>query len=624
MTSPDGHQIQTVRPMGGPMGSALALGTSAQRCESLIDALLSNMDQGEGWTWSDAEGRWWLWGRNATLFRYSTDGESGVCLVDTIVVEEVQDHGQAVCLLNELNVHSAGWFWWLDRERNQIMASMRYAVVPKDWWWSLLLLELVPLYVTSIDSMGPLLSTSCAGRLAVSAHPNRGERPSRDGWIIGCRLGSREPTASLGIALLPHEFGQLDTAIHLLSSDLQVADEPLKLEFFDPLDLVLHDDEQRPTVVLRQGWHPEIGWGAQTATVPGIFAPESDDLGPLFVLASTLNEEFGKYDDSLAVVAGSWIVTEGLGLVHQSYIPGVQVEKVLGEARGTAGNVLALMAQPSDRLNDAHGLRGLAAQNDFDVRSIESGEILEALSSVWFIGPVGMSYLADQQSNDLEPEEELWMVPKHVPVCSFGIFNPYGPTVSSLEIGYELDDAHDLVMSLYFVLRHPSVPTIEYLGDARSEEDMAQLIMSSLSKVEGGILGSGPEWMNVFAERYGEVVNQGLRWWASASGNDLDAVAEGTELLDCALNPWARMGPNRPPADPPPESASDPLGYWIDALTDRIVILGEQLYIRSAWEGAIATLADPEDPDKAQRATNFFLDRIDQRLAASRPDIDSA
>jgi hypothetical protein len=454
----------------------------------------------------------------------------------------------------------------------------------------------------------------------VSAHPNRGKRSSADGWIVGCRLGSREPTASLGIPVLGHELAQIDTAFEILCTDANAQEDSLKVDFFEPFDLVVHDEDERPTVVLRQGWHPDIGWGAQMATIPGIFAPDPDDLGPLFGLAWSLNEHVAKGNDP-PVVAGSWIVTQDLGLVHHAYIPGIQIEKALGEARGTAGNVLALIVQPVERISDAAELRGLAAGDRFDVKSVGPTEVLAGLSSLWLDnGPLDMSYLADHDSEDIDPEEELWMTPKHVPVCSFGIFNPYGPTVSSLEIGYEVDPAGDLVMSLYFVLRHPSGPRIEYLGDAPTAEDMAELIMSSLSKVEDGVLGVGPEWMNVFAERYREAVDQGLRSWASASGNaDRDWGKEGTELLDCALNPWSRMWSEWARADPPPEAASDPIGYWIDALNDWTVVLGEQLYIRSAWQRAIATLEDPDSPGWAQSATDFFLERIDQRLAGSFP-----
>jgi hypothetical protein len=56
--TPEGRYIETMRPRHGPMGTALALATATERCESLIDALLNDMDQGEGWTWIDSDGRW--------------------------------------------------------------------------------------------------------------------------------------------------------------------------------------------------------------------------------------------------------------------------------------------------------------------------------------------------------------------------------------------------------------------------------------------------------------------------------------------------------------------------------------------------------------------------------------
>ena len=110
-----------------------------------------------------------------------------------------------------------------------------------------------------------------------------------------------------------------------------------------------------------------------------------------------------------------------------------------------------------------------------------------------------------------EDEAELWLLPRHFPICSFGIFNPVGPTVSSLELSYVVPKEGDATWYLYLVLRHPFSPQITYLGAAPTREDIDRLIIEALSETDPatGVFGSSPDWLDIFSHK--EAVVEGAR-----------------------------------------------------------------------------------------------------------------
>lgn len=323
---------------------------------------------------------------------------------------------------------------------------------------------------------------------------------------------------------------------------------------------------------------------------------------------------------------GGWTYAGELGLAHLTFVPAFVLDSIIAGAGPTIGDVAALMLDVHLRLSDLDVADAAPLPDDVEHRPTADG-LLDELGQVgWKSGPIGWSYvdpngrppsLSEEASQamwtDLVPAA-LWTVPRHLPLCSFGIFNPMGPTVGSLEVALVPSASGALTFALYCLMRHPHLPEAHCLGHAETGGELAALITDMLADPEGRVLGSGPEWLDVFAEA--DAVLAGVRRFASAR-EEVDWRAIADDLVQHALNPWARVSAHDAPRRPSPWPAdADSIDCWIEAITDDGVIAGHQLFLRSAWEGARAYRQSDWDPTAAQQAADAARATVEERLDA--------
>jgi hypothetical protein len=314
---------------------------------------------------------------------------------------------------------------------------------------------------------------------------------------------------------------------------------------------------------------------------------------------------------------GGWVVIPPHGLTHLSFIPATVIAKVIDVAGPTAGHVAALMMDLQTRMKDLDNL--VATSHPSLEGPLTMFNLTEEMADTELsmahlkVGAVGWPYFEPRVQQrfqegwrggavqDGEDEAELWLLPRHMPICSFGIFNPVGPTVSSLELSYVVPKEGDATWYLYSVLRHPFSPQITYLGAAPTREDIDRLIIKALSETDPatGVFGSGPDWLDIFSNK--EAVVEGARQFALRTP-DTDWRLRATALLVRGSTPWARVteGIKGDEFDWPQEVGA--VEGWLNAVTHPDVIAGHQLFLRSAWEGAKAFLRSPESPQAAQTA----------------------
>lgn len=239
------------------------------------------------------------------------------------------------------------------------------------------------------------------------------------------------------------------------------------------------------------------------------------------------------------------------------------------------------------------------------------------------MGIIGWSYVEPGgQSPEIAPTEDAWTdqvplqdwtLPRQDIVCSWGIFNPMGPTVGSLEIAWSAA-IDGLVCSLYHVLRHPHRPQIQLLGSV-TVDALPEFIEECLGATGPELLGSGPEWVDIFA--FEEHVLAGLRAFAG-SRTDEDWLSEAKRLTHFALYPWLRLDGEEPPADAWPEGLPlAPVDAWVEAITNPVVVLGHGMFLRSAWEGAKAYRESNWDPKVAQSVADRAMPTVHERYSAA-------
>ncbi len=614
------YKIRTRRLQGGAVAQALAV--ESGRAEAVALALLEEMDAGDGWTWRDDEDLWWYPSRLAVRLT-CPDGSDAPEFVraDVHVVTDGSATPELLAWLNDLNAQATGWWWWATPDDLDVYCSIKCVAEPTDWWWPLVLFDTLPLAVTVAESMADELARAALGRVCVQEHPERGVRQSVDGWIGCCRLGPRDVSASLDLWFFDAELARMDNALGLICGSLPH-------ELFRPLTALVSDDGGDPRVGLRRHWHPQQGFGWQLAAVTGLVASSPEGVTSLRHAAARLNTEQA-LDESPINRFGGWVYVEGAGLVHLTFIPAFSVDKISFGAASSVGDAAALMLDAGVRFEDVQHAHDRPRPADVRMEPVTE-LVLKALREVgWRAGPLGWSYLDHDGAPPTEPIEgkdqlwtdtaslPYWTVPRHQLVCSFGTFNPAGPTVSSLEVAILMTADEDEAYSLYFVMRHPHLPEIRWLGDASSRDGLAQLVSDSLAETDpdSAICGA-VEWLDIF-DMPEAVLNGVRRYAASRDGTELRETAH--LLLKSPIYPWSRLGTGGGSPDSAGEPSSesdeaDPLDLWLGALTDRIVIAGIQLFMRSAWEGA--KFFRSGDFDDAQRVSSSLQEVCHERIGA--------
>jgi len=193
-----------------------------------------------------------------------------------------------------------------------------------------------------------------------------------------------------------------------------------------------------------------------------------------------------------------------------------------------------------------------------------------------------------------------------------------GPTVNSLEVALH-GTPSGLAATLFHVMRHPHLPKITRLGTVNDVDQIPPLIKTVLGQrnPESSILGSGPEWMDIWTHE--DAILAGLRTFAEAD-HDTDWRTKADELIAYALMPWGRVSPREASNGTVFDDDADPIDCWLAAITDDAVIVGQKLFMRSAWEGALAYRKSQWDDNAAQRAAdsarNGAHERLDAELAS--------
>ncbi len=593
--------IRTLRPLSGTVGNVVS--DEHRVIERMLDAIDANLDGGAGWVVRRPKGLTWFPCRLAMGVEEVAAGDEPGLRSEVIVVRDVTATSpELLARLNDLNAHATGWVFRIDPDERVITATMWCPLTQASWWWCWVLLLTHQYQVTVAESVADELAELAGGAVAVAAHPQRGVRADLDGWITGSRLGARDPSASLDQFLTTLDFQMLLDGLGTLVDGLAV-------EAFSPLQIDVADGDGRLITQVRRHWHPEHGWGLQAATVASgpNDATDVEDLDSLVATAAEWNTAMAGGEAS-AVVLGGWVAVAGLGLVHHTFVPALAFEHVAGDARDSFGAVLALVV--AQLAQSALTI----VPPDVPTSDVEASNfaLYDAASELQLLaGPVGWSYVQDREhqpgGTDVEEgTDAAWLVPRHVPVCSFGLFNPMGPTVSSLEVAQVGPE-----WVLLFVLRNPFGPRIEEWGRTAvgDDEALATLISDTLATADGGPMGPGPHWMDIFD--YDEAVIDGITKFAQARDPQLLAD-RATELLHYFADPWARLNEADGPLQPPERAVTDPVGLWVDTITDREVVAGHQLFTRSAWEAAKAAVA--EGFETAQAVSDALVVPVRERV----------
>lgn len=601
------NSFETVRPRYGLMGAVFEGGGDPS--ENLLEALAQGLDQGEGWVTIEPSTMTWLAHRllvridaKSTWFESEVQHyvEMTIDMVDSVAVI----NSELLKLLNQLNSQSAGWLIWFDSQRNTISCSMRVPVVKEHWWWSFLMWRLIPTAATVAEANADWLAEISSGTVAERQHPTLGKRSRRDSWMDGVCLGPREPVCVMGLTVTSLDLAQMRQVLetHLTVSGVKVS---------WPLTAAMQDSRGASFAQLREHWHSEFGLGWQFASIESSGreeirfedGPSDTELG----IAATKNAEL-MASQSCIPILGGWVAISPFDIVRHWFIPAPALEEVQVLSRSTFGTVAGLMMywfeEAYARSSD------LELTTDANDHNNQFEDALHSLNlkNGFLTHSTLMSPMEEDKQDRSEEgsESEIWLQPRHSIVCSFGVFNPVGPTVSSLELSLE-----GRKWCLNWVMRHPFGPEIFEIGACDLDdaaESIPQMIEEAIADVDEGVLGTGPDWVDIRLPHFTNEIRRGLGRFARSQSDDWESACR--RIVGGQCDPWACLEMRA--EELPDLEIDDPVGLWVDLVTDPSVVFGYQAFMRSAWEGA--RLFAEGDTDGAQATANSVMARVRERL----------
>lgn len=591
-----------------PSGQRI-VGAAVQNPESapqqIFAEVLTHLDQGEGWAQQTKYESVWTFGRLSAHLRLIPRDDEHILRCDITLVTGIQELSPVLLSrMNDLNAHAYGWLIWYDSTSQTIVSTYAAAASRNNWWWTWFTLETIPIQATVAESVADELARLADGSVAMTTHPTRGLRNGVDGWVIAGRMGSREPVASLG------HFVTLLDAI-LVKEAYGIVRPAVELEFWGNFAAHEVDEDGWTAVRMASHWHPEYGWCWQHAKVAGftqdsaamsngIVEEASSDVA-LLRLAAEMNSETGAELLSWPIIGG-WVVADYIGLAHISHLNGCAIENIAVDAHAGFGTSMGIsLGQLSQSSNDLDNTALIAGSKDNHNLTVR--EALRTLQNR--TGPIGHSYRSPEgpqpypSVGSFSDSPDNWLMPKHLLLANFGIFNPAGPTVGSLEVGIRGNQ-----QDLYLVMRHPFSAKCIHLASADlilGTAAFAEFIRDWLARLDWSPL----DWIAMVHGSIVEAVSEGLREFASTFHHDV--LHEQLTQLIRDQDAWLRVSTQREI-----EHDLGDAGDWAQLVSEESNGWEYQLFVRSAWEGA-KIFGGGDDPSVAQGVADLFRTAVMKR-----------
>ena len=610
--------VGTSRPIGSPIMTAL---TAEDPAAAFLELCRTALDVGE-WSYEVDGGFAWIPHRSVhtleILERPSDAGGQWVCRSTQHLVTSV-DSDYASDFVNYLNQRNFGVAFFFNPGTGDVYASASVVLDPAQWWDALLFLNAITRSVGPLEVMIPMIERECRGTAIPALHPVLGERSQPDGWVLEFDAISRSPEAGTGVWFAQREIKAMRQALaksHALAGLNDEADRVLAVGYdkdstaatnFE-MDYQLPFFDSTCEVRCWQADHPEFGMGIEILiSTPIQFEDPSEDGGPpissmgalAYTNAFNSLQHFGM---PASLNTGAWSVwrskfswsmfIDAESVWFLQSLAGLHVGEVLALLVGATPAVLATLYEwigeidPSlytlDHPGGWSGVEQNAGKHSYFCESSAVEELIRNLPINELLEPIDVT-------------DELWSFQHSRVLCRFGIFNPVGPSIGSLEVAIDYNLGSALLLER---TRHPLSPSLRLHAVIDREG------YESIAVFGAGVLADLPwspfDWFE-FEEWSQEDDNTMLRglltfgYRHAAEGVDLGLKA--AQLVACLGQPWDILErPDDLPLYPLPEE-EDPVEYWAVVVSRSWNIDNYKAYLRSAWQGAIAWITGASDPE---------------------------
>lgn len=513
------------------------------------------------------------------------------------VVSEIGDLDAAEVTCNALNAVTAGWAYCVDPDQRTISARCSNAG-PNAWdqpWhrW----VDAVVVAAWHSERFADGIAQLVGGRTAVSWPPGtdvpRADRDELLEWMTHVRSRPEWVFPVTSFSALFEQCGELvqrNMGVRGDSLDTN-ADGFVVVSYAtaETLDDIHVDPSEDSVQYCVQGFSrevPAIGPGFETS----ISFPWVSSQLSLLGAASAANLAMSESEN--VSQPGAW-VARGNVLDYRIFVPDFAVERLL-RLPSAAEDPASVIANVTASLTHAITMLPEGDVHDDGVEyELPSGgdELLHRL-----IVPTPLP-LDIPSSGELQDDERLlWASTASGNFAVWGIFNPVGPTLVTIDLvpGQVEGEFH-----LVCLMRHPFSPQYFATTAFSSTDELA----TQLTWVVGELAASPPEF--VIAPEEDEYADL----FRAAMFERLASINPADRLVDCAaqLNhyqgrAWDRLNQKDADTLPQPEEAglwdiemSAALEAWWEAATEVCNVSGHALEFPSAWDGAIKFLRDASE-----------------------------
>lgn len=545
-----------------------------------------------------------------------------------VLVENISDEAQALNMAGYLNQRSFGGALWFDADNGTMCLTTIVHLDAPTWWNAYVFAWVIPRLVGICEHLAPRLAEWVGADLALAAHPTRGARADPDQFFSEHTVDTYVPEAGFGLWWSAREVRGFRDVI-----DSLVFDRGGYVDW--PSDVVpdtLLSDSMSATArcPMGDGWlqlnvgeadHPDLGLGLQVLLSLSVqFAGAESEDRPgwdAMVVANELNRLLAVYCPAPLTIAG-W--TLWANQLHQAtYIQPEVVRMLQSAAQPTVGEALGLMVRgltvnidPLPCLLD-HEANANIQWTHIDEATWRGVEQNAGYKSLLIDEAECVPFAIDGlPTNRLLREpydaDALWALQSNHMIMSMGIFNPVGPSVGSIELAIDYNVERGLLLER---LRHPFSPSLRLWAvlDRDGFVSLGNFVEELIERLRWGSF----EWVRIL-DRDPEVVSsveRGLLGFIRRA--DLDVAMEAQTLVDGMANPWIRLDQSYEPSGSLADFTDDPAALWLEVVTHPLVVDSCRAYLRSAWEGAKAFVAGPDD-----HGASRWVARIGEEIASRR------
>jgi hypothetical protein len=531
----------------------------------------------------------------------------------------IKEAGHGLSFVSWVNQCTVGAICWFDEETKEVHLTSQTCINVVRWWQCDLFADSVQRLVAIAERLSSCLEQFCDSGVPPSlVHSTLGQRAEPDQLLSEIGFDLCEPEFSSGFWFSENEVSRFQGAVEYLvsklgggmyegESDSAEAQSMVRMSatyFLPPTELMkLVTGDVVAEVSARITNHPELGMGFERLIAVELFAQDSPVIAPdvSITAASIANVLNRSHCDSpeAETVMGPWMAW-GDKIYNSLFIAGQPLRLLMLNSNGRVGDVLAAIGGPDDSseiIDEAFRLLieiGISSRRGRVADDGWAGIRQNANKATILVdaNEATLQLIRDSPLNQIldEPLEvnsghPLWLYRHDAVLASWGIFNPLGPSLGSLEvlINYSLGKGIIVERTIHFSGSMLRVHAVLDREGFNRKDDFGRAILAGLDW--GGI-----DWCDIRTvpeddDEHPGKMRQGLYHYAQRTMPDVLVVtAQVHALLASLRNPWIRI--NQPDLVSDYELSDDPWIDWVDIVAHPLNVDSHLKFLRGAWLGA--------------------------------------